>query len=418
MMTTPFSILKLSAASLVFFSLALPSGNFAGIPFKYVAYSSCLLFFVFGWIRGSYTVDRRLISLFVAVSAFVAFYILLGSIESATPFGFVLMEGVGVFSAITIVIILMAIRAAGAVREEDLILYAFYGAFVFAIWKVAVVLLLVSGAVSYPDVYLFFIQYVGYRPVTSGIYGGLVRFNLIIYDFVVAFFLFLVPAFPRIFKRVPLYFRVAFVFVGLACLVFAFSRLLFGIVALLWCYVFVFKAATIRKIVIGLIVAATVVVASPWLSGVLEQRYQAAGSSRSDEIRVNQISALLDTWSHAPLIGGGFGYYSKSLIRDPSVPFSYEVQWVGFLAKLGILGVTFLLGLVGLLFFVILGVGRTPDHFVLAFVLAAFVLGGFTNQYLVSSASGIFYTVQLIVSAMLRRRADCERPIESAEGGR
>ena len=113
----------------------------------------------------------------------------------------------------------------------------------------------------------------------------------------------------------------------------------------------------------------------------------------------------MDEWAESPLIGGGFGHYAASYIRDPAVPFSYEVQWVGFMAKLGSLGVSVLIGFVALLFSAVLHGPRTRDHYALAFCLAVFVLGGFTNQYLVSSASGVFYSLNIFVSSILRRAA-------------
>lgn len=67
-----------------------------------------------------------------------------------------------------------------------------------------------------------------------------------------------------------------------------------------------------------------------------------------------------------------------------------------FLSKIWYVWDFFLMSLFVLLFSKLLERGRTIDHYLLSFVLACFVLGGFTNQYLVSSASGVF--IQFISS--------------------
>ena len=397
--------LKVSVAALVIFSLVLPTGTLFGVPLKHVAYLLCLFAIAAQWIGQRKMLDQQILTLFVLVSCFVAFYMLIGALNNTVPFGYVLSEGTAVFTAVTIVLILLAARSLGGVTDEELVSYVFYGTLLFATWKVSVVVLLVSGVVSFADVYVFMLEYVGYRPVTSGIFGGLVRFNLIIYDFVVASLLFLVPGVPSAFVRVPRWLRAVFMVVGLASLVFAFSRLLFALVAILWAYLFLFKLRFSNKLIVACVTLLVIASSFSWLGGAYDQRFGDIRSSRSDDIRTEQVVALMDEWAESPLIGGGFGHYAASYIRDPAVPFSYEVQWVGFMAKLGSLGVSVLIGFVALLFSAVLHGPRTRDHYALAFCLAVFVLGGFTNQYLVSSASGVFYSLNIFVSSILRRAA-------------
>lgn len=397
-----YYLARLGIAALIISAIALPSGSVYGVPVKYIAYISSFIGVVSQWISGR-KIDVRVILIFILIGLFVSFYVLIGAINAATPFGYVLIEATGVFTAVTIVLIAISAKSVGVVTDEELIKFAFYGALIFATWKVMVVLLLVGRVIQYGDVYYFFLNNLGYRPVSSGIYGGLVRFNFIIYDFVVALFLFVIPGFPRLFKSIPVWVRIAFFIIGVPCLVFAFSRLLFVLVLILWFYLFVFKANFKAKFAISSLAMAVIMVSLPWLEGVVEQRFNNVSSVHSDNIRTEQISALLDTWSNSPVIGGGFGFYAKSLIRDPVNPFNYEVQWVGFLTKFGILGVLFLIGLVLILFAYLLKEKRTLDNYALAFILLVFIGGGFTNQYLVSSPSGVFYLALLVMASILRR---------------
>lgn len=395
-------LLRIGFAALIISSLALPSGSLFGVPIKHLSYLLCVISLFWYWMKGG-KINSGVLVLFFLISAFVIFYTLIGLFNSVAYFPHIILEGTGFFTAVTLVLLVAAATEMQAISSEDLLSYAFYGALIFSMWKVAVVLALVFRIVYYPDVYAFFIANIGYKPVASGIFGGLVRFNFIIYDFVVAFFLFLIPAYPRAFSKVPVYARIVFMAFGTACLVFAFSRLLFALVALLWGYVFLVKISFRSKLIVIFLALLAFTVSLPWLEGAYEQRFNHVQSARSDDIRFEQVSALLGAWSSSPIIGGGLGFYAKDLIRDPNAPFSYEVQWIGFLAKFGMFGIFFLMSLFVLLFSKLLERGRTIDHYLLSFVLACFVLGGFTNQYLVSSASGVFYSIHLLMSSILRR---------------
>lgn len=405
-MTSHNNALKISAAALIFFSLALPSGSILGIPLKHIAYLACFLSLIITWSKNRSKIEPAIILLFLLISSFVAFFILLGSFQGTSEFNYVILEGTGVFTAVTIVLILISAISTNEVTDKDLVKFTFFGALAFALWKVTIVLLLVSGFIKYQDVYYFFTEYAGYRPVSSGIFGGLVRFNFIIYDFVVAVFLYLIPAHPKLFNNISKPTRIIFLFVGLLCLIFAFSRLLFLLVTVLWAHLFFFKLTFGKKLVALTLSMVVLVPASPWISGAIEQRFSGVHSEKSDDIRSDQIVALINTWSESPVIGGGFGHYSKKLIRDQNAPFSYEVQWIGFLAKLGIVGVGFLVFFITLLYYKVLTPFYSGDQLLLAAILTVFVLGGFTNQYLVSSASGVFYSLIFFASSYLKRTSN------------
>lgn len=397
-----FSLLKLFSFLLIFCSLALPTGSLFGFPVKHFAYIGCFVSLLGFWASSKRQLPLALIATFLFVSVFVAFYLFLGAINPIVRFGYAFSEGAAVFSAITIVLLVLSSIYFKAISIYDVAAYVFYGALAFAIWKVLVVLALVAGVVTFPEVYSFLIKYIGYRPVTSGIFGGLVRFNLIIYDFVVAVLLYFVPAYPKIFSKVPKLLRYFFLVVGLACLVFAFSRLLFVLVAVLWGYLVLFKLPLLSRLVFISIAVVVVTMSAAWISGAFDQRFNDIRSSHSDDIRSEQVSALLNEWTNSPLIGGGFGSYAPGYVRDPAAPFSYEVQWVGFLAKLGVVGVSALIALVVALFYMVLSSSGGIDRFVISFVLAIFVLGSFTNQYLVSSASGAFYSLILALGFFVK----------------
>ena len=395
--------ISISLGALIILSVALPSGTLFGLPIKHLAYLATVFSIMHLWASRKICIPQVLVFGFVSLSVVTAFFVLVGALKGATEFGFVLKEAVGVFTAVSVVFLVLACTESGAVSRVSVVSFAFYGALLFASWKVLLVLGLVTRAIDYSTAYAFVLEQAGYRLVSSGIFGGLVRINLIIYDFLVAFILTFLIVSPGMFSGVGKLARAAFFLIGTACLVFAFSRLLFGMVALGWCVAFLFRFRLRAKVFAVLTAVMVGLVAAPWIEGAYQQRFRSAGTSESDEIRTEQIVALVDEWARSPIIGGGFGNYSRDLVRDRSAPYNYEVQWVGFLAKLGVLGVGYLLVLVTMLYWGVYAGAVGVERIMLFFTLSTFILGGLTNQYLVTSASGVIYSLHLMLAAVSRQ---------------
>lgn len=62
------------------------------------------------------------------------------------------------------------------------------------------------------------------------------------------------------------------------------------------------------------------------------------GAAMSNNIKLVQISKLLDKWKGSPIIGYGYGSYVEGYLRSEEAPFSYEMQFFALLMKIGILG--------------------------------------------------------------------------------
>jgi hypothetical protein len=399
---TKSPLLDFFLGPLLVFSVVLPTGSLFEIPFKQLAYLATLTLLVVFWGQGKVIIDRWVLLVSILFSGFTLFFVLIGAFQSDL-FGLVLREASGVFTAVTVVLLILTCIASGLISNERVVAYVFYGTFLFALWKVALAFSLVLRIVSFSQVYNFLIDQAGYRIVSSGIFGGLVRINLIVYDFLVTLMLVILLTAPRCLTHIPKIHRAAFALVASACIVFAFSRLLFGLVLLGFIYYFIFHLNFRAKLAVCFFLIFTAILSANWLVGAFEQRFRSHEATASDSIRTDQIVALVNEWSKSPLIGHGFGAYSKSVIRDPQVPYSYEVQWVGFLAKLGSVGVSILLLMVGSLYWKILAGTRSKEHYILLMTLSAFVLGGLSNQYLASSASGVVYCLHVIFAAMLRK---------------
>ncbi|MCL2160321.1 MAG: O-antigen ligase family protein [Betaproteobacteria bacterium] len=405
------SILPIKAflAFLIITSVTLPSANFLGVPVKHLAFASFLFLMLIQWIRGS-KINIVIIMLLIISSIFVVFFLLLGTFEDFTHPYYVLSEGLIFFTTMAVAFSLLMARSMHIVEDEEIISYVFYGLFLFTLWKSCAGILASFGIVPFENIRNFFIQYLNYPPVAGKVYGNLYRINFIVPDFMSAAFLFFIPCFPSAFSRVPVLFRRAFFISGIACLIFSFSRFLFAMVAFSWIYIFFFRYSFKQRFLLVLVVIVAMIAMSNWTVEIFEERFTSDKAEYSDGIRIDQTNALMEAWRKTPFLGGGFGYYAKDYIRLAGMPYIYEVQWVSFLAKFGIFGISFLLFLILLLFYGIFRGKRSLDHYMLALFLFSYVISGFTNQYLLNAASAIFYIVHLSIASVLRKNLPQERP--------
>ena len=63
-----------------------------------------------------------------------------------------------------------------------------------------------------------------------------------------------------------------------------------------------------------------------------------AYDSDSDDIRIKQFSALIEKFLENPILGNGLGSYAESCIRDPEMPYAYELTYAASLMKYGLIG--------------------------------------------------------------------------------
>jgi len=390
---------KVSFISLIISSLLFPTGTFADIPVKHITYLACVTTLFACWFKGA-RIEKAYLSLFVACILFVVFYSLVGSLHSKAPFYFVFTEAQLFIATMTVVLFILMAKSCKIIEDEEIVLSAFYGVFFFALWKFIAILLLHLNIISFGSLMHFFEKYAGYPPVTSGIPGGYIRLAFISQDFATALFLFLIPAYPKMFSKVPRFLRIAFMLTGVVAVLFSYSRYYFGFLLILWFYIFLFKFSFMKRLLACATVSVILLLSLPWLIDVFNARFMSDIAKESDNIRHLQIAALLNAWEDLPILGGGLGYYSKEYVRSM---FIYEVQWISFLAKFGMIGGAFLFFLISLLFYKILSGKKSLDHYVLAFTLFCFLLGGFTNPFLVNSTSAMFYVLPLIVASILRK---------------
>ncbi|MCL1825571.1 MAG: hypothetical protein FWG26_06445 [Betaproteobacteria bacterium] len=400
---------KISVITLIISSLLLPSGNLAGIPVKHAAYIFCVTALLAHWLKGA-KISGRILLLFMATLLFCFFYLLVATLRSAVHFYYAFTEGMTFLVTLTISLLILMANSCKAIKNEEVILAAFYGIFAFSIMKTTIVVLAALNIVPLENLLAFIEKYMRFQPIADEIPGGLHRITLGLGDFVAVLFLFLVPTYPQLFLRVPIPFRAIFMIMGIFVLISSFSRYKFGFIAMLWAYSFLFKFSFKQRLITCFIIAVVLLSSLPWLIEVYEYRFSSVRAEYSDSLRFEQIPPLIAAWENLPLIGGGLGYYAKDYTRSNVLLYAYEVQWVSFLAKFGILGISFLGFLVFLLFYKILSGRRSLDHYALAFALLCFILSGFTNPILLNSTAAVFYILPLIIASALRETSSSPFP--------
>lgn len=107
----------------------------------------------------------------------------------------------------------------------------------------------------------------------------------------------------------------------------------------------------------------------------------------SKDLRAQQYHALINEWKNNIIIGKGLGSSSKAIIRDPKMPWSYELTYIAILFQTGILG--FSIYLISTLWIVYISIKickkdkqYSPILIPQITALICFLLINFTNPYL------------------------------------
>lgn len=403
MNTEKFSV-KWGLGLLIIASVSLPSGLFLGAPIKHFAFIAALSIILYHWVRDAARIPNGLILISVWSFSFVSFFAILGATNDHVRPDDAIQEAIGVFTTIAVVLMALASTRLGWVSSKQVVAFCLYGAFIFSLIKNSIAILMASGAIGFYHALDFYMVNFNAKFVSSAIFGGLVRVNFIIYDFFVLLMLSVCLIYPEAVSKVNSKVRFIYIISAFVCIFFAFSRYLFGVLAVIFVYAYIFKFDLIKKSLFALFIVPLLIYQADWIEGAFEQRFIAQQNVDSDEKRGDQVDALIGHWSESPVIGHGLGAFAPDLIRDQRVPYSYEVQWAGFLLKMGIVGVGFLIFLAILAFREVHREIGVVAALPLALLLLFFLLGGLTNQYLITSGSGVYYMAILCVSQVARER--------------
>jgi len=266
----------------------LPDGSFAGIRIKIMLFFCCVAALLGCWIRGA-KINSFYLALSILSLLFVSFFALVGSISATSPFSYVFSEGVSFVSTISTVLIMLIANSSKAIEDEEIVLSIFYGTLIYTLWKFFALLLLYLKIVSLYSLLSFFEHYLRAKPVTLNMPGGFNRITFSGQDFAATIFLFLLPAYPKIFSNVPSFLRTIFMFTGTVAVISHYSRYFFILLAMLWFYLFLFKLSFKQRLFSCFIVAVILSLSLPWIIEAYELRF------KSVSITVSPVNTILSS---------------------------------------------------------------------------------------------------------------------------
>lgn len=168
----------------------------------------------------------------------------------------------------------------------------------------------------------------------------------------------------------------------------------------------------LKKIVIVLgLVALAIIIFLVFLGA--ELRLGSAGKELvnvSNNIRLQQIEALLRAWTKHPIIGTGYGINVEDCVRS-DIPGMYEFSYIALLVQTGVIGTL----LHGILILSLLwnmykiAMREKSTHVMSVFVgVVCFLIGNFTNPYLYSFDGmwTLFYALALLNKRNVRTKAE------------
>ena len=113
-----------------------------------------------------------------------------------------------------------------------------------------------------------------------------------------------------------------------------------------------------------------------------------SATNESASIRRDQFFALFNGWSESPLLGAGHGASAPGYIRDPEMPWAYELYYVALLYQVGIIG--FLCYTAGIIWIFSMAIriikqGQAHGKIMMPLMvgMSCYLIANITNPYLV-----------------------------------
>ncbi|WP_421214184.1 O-antigen ligase family protein [Aeromonas jandaei] len=167
----------------------------------------------------------------------------------------------------------------------------------------------------------------------------------------------------------------------------SFSRLLI-FYSFLLSFIYLIKYMKVRLLFIVVFICAFIfVIYGELIVSLINIRLDVRFIDVSDNERVMQFNCLLNSISENPILGLGMGGFVKTCIRgDIGTEHLYEMQWLSFIMKFGVIGV---IPILALYLYPLLRWKNIGLFSIFSYVL--FLVSGFTNPYLLSSTTSIIF---------------------------
>ncbi|HBR1744058.1 TPA: O-antigen ligase family protein [Klebsiella pneumoniae] len=390
------SLSRLSIGLFVFLIIVLPSGNIGSVNFKIA--SMCLLLATISMFIGT----KKKISvksiklLFIFLTSFI--FVIISHYNSthlAISKGYSNTEAtLFVTYFISTITLLISVKEK-IVSEKELVKTILKSCSIYCILKIVITIASIIGVLSIYTVSDLIQSIFSVKPMLFPITDKLSRLQLA-NDYIICFSLFFIISRSNFFdfiSKSKLYFYI--ILMTLSTLI-SFSRYMILVLILsLMINLFMSRKLNFKKISIAFFSMILIVIAYSFsyeaVNTAINLRFNSDANDVSDDIRQFQVSCLTQAFDDKPLLGhGGLGDYSIRCPGPGKAEFSYEVQYLGFLYRFGLLQTA----LVVLMCFLQFKIGSSGSilksrNIISTIAFLSWMMVGFFNPYLISGYASI-----------------------------
>ncbi len=187
----------------------------------------------------------------------------------------------------------------------------------------------------------------------------------------------------------------ALILVLILSVLISFSRYFWGFTALAFGLGLLVCKKDRFTLVLSSLLSVAVLVSLPFLIALYQLRFSADVAGGSDDVRVEQIRALVAFFQDSPFWGNGFGSFTHEVIRSVGTPYTYEVQLLALLAQLGVVGMLLLVSLTALYYRTLWWNSRLRplERVSIFLLLVTWISGGLSNPILFLPIAGINFAL-------------------------
>lgn len=390
------NMVKLLVFLLINIMIVLPGGEIGGFNIKIFIILMYCIFMIFIFLKDNVVYRKTLYLILSLISSLILccfFYI--NSSVIAQKFGYTKMEG---SSFVNFFLSLYLIFIGFSQKVFDKIFFikcVFSGVIIYSCIKILLIIFSFLNILDINLVAAFIVSYFNAAVMVLPITDNLSRF-LMANDYIVVFFLFFYLIYPQKINFVSGNFRKILILILLVSVFISFSRYMFILIFLGFIISLYFNFnLSVRWILSFLLLCLMVIFLyfnfSQSINEFIELRFNSDVSDGSDINRVVQYTCLTNLIPENFLLGyGGFGDFNSTCSTNPETKYGYELQYLGFFYKFGLIGTILIMWFYLMPYFIMIGRKIFINkNFIPNFSLIMWLIVGLSNPYLISSYAAV-----------------------------
>ena len=375
---------------IIFTSLSLPSGKIYYINIKLVALIILILAMIFAKIK----INRLFIIYVIASVIFCIIYYILGIIGSHSDY-YAMMEARAFLVTIAIPMLTYILIKNRIISQSNVCKIIIIAACMLGLFKISVILYAMASGQNTGIIIGKIADIFNTQIITMPITGNIYRMQIAA-DFSAPLGYFITLFSDKNHINLKNYSKYVIYLLLFCSALLSYSRYIWLSMAIIFS-LWLITQKNIKIIIISaLLLLLAITYVTYYKSDLIEERFASPLVTLSDKIRDEQTNAILNKIQNHILLGGGFGTYIPTLIRDEKLKYLYEEQWLSFVMQTGLLGIIFILILA--LSIPILSINQYDGFkLIAALFYMLWLSSGLFNPYLISATSGSIFSYFIII---------------------